>query len=67
MRRSTSVFIGAAFAAVCSIAQATTFHFDADPFAGTPLLTIPSSFLMIVAVGVLGGCYDVLRRKRIRP
>src|SRR5437868_1870458 len=33
--------IGFAALTICSAAHASTFRFDTDPFAGTPVLTIP--------------------------
>jgi hypothetical protein len=41
LRNSTFYCIGAALAAFCSAANATTFTFNTDPFAGTPVLTVP--------------------------
>jgi len=41
MRWSTVFFLGAAALALCSTAQATTFSFNTDPFAGTNVLNTP--------------------------
>jgi hypothetical protein len=41
MRRAAFYCIGLAFFACTSTAQAATFRFDTDPFAGTPALTTP--------------------------
>jgi len=41
MRRAAFSCIGLAFFAFSSTAQASTFRFDTDPFAGTPALTTP--------------------------
>jgi len=41
MRRSTLWSIGIALLSMCSTAQATTFTFSSDPFAGTTALTTP--------------------------
>ena len=41
MRYSTFFCVGAGLLALCSNADATTFTFDTDPFAGTPVLTVP--------------------------
>src|SRR5215475_1278361 len=38
-RRKTNLFL--ILLALCASAQATTFHLDQDPFAGTPALTAP--------------------------
>jgi hypothetical protein len=40
-RHSTFFCIGVALVALCSTADATTFTFNTDPFAGTPVLTTP--------------------------
>ena len=41
MRYSTFFCIGAGLLALCSNADATTFTFNTNPFAGTPVLTVP--------------------------
>ena len=41
MRHSTFFCIGAALVALCSAANANTFTFNTDPFAGTTVLNIP--------------------------
>ncbi len=41
MRRSIFYCFGVALLALCSIANAGTFRFDTDPFAGTTALTTP--------------------------
>jgi hypothetical protein len=40
-RYSTFFCIGVGLLALCSNADATTFTFNTDPFAGTPVLTVP--------------------------
>lgn len=41
MHRALAYCIGAALVALCSTADAATFRFDSDPFAGTTALTTP--------------------------
>jgi hypothetical protein len=41
MRRSTFYCIGVALLVLCSTANASTFRFDTDPFAGSTALTTP--------------------------
>ncbi|HZU26352.1 MAG TPA: hypothetical protein VFA04_12575 [Bryobacteraceae bacterium] len=41
MRISMLHFIAMSLFAMCTAAHATTFRFDTDPFAGTPVLTAP--------------------------